>query len=317
MDNAFEFNSLKTTLLDSIPDSERLFAILDGARDPEIKARHLRLNLPFVSLYRGEPEETLGGVGPLLVCVDTTDLVTWLLRDGWGKSWGIFFTANVSLEDLRRHFRHFLLVRDPDGQELYFRFYDPRVLRVYLPTCTARETIQFLGPVSACLMESEDGSAIHECTVDGVATIPLASIGQTSRTVRRPPGAKYRRPHSRIKIREEQMTAFSTYMRRSFETRAQEHLRSTFAEAAAMPDDQLCSLVENAIDAASVYELSAESDVIVFLELELLYARKDGPTQFIWAKSVIGDTRASVEDKAARLRIARDRMDEEASKENG
>jgi hypothetical protein len=55
------------------------------------------------------------------------------------KHWGIFLTSRADLRSLRNHFRRFLMVLDPDGRKLYFRYYDPRVLRVYLPTCNAEE----------------------------------------------------------------------------------------------------------------------------------------------------------------------------------
>jgi hypothetical protein len=38
---------------------------------------------------------------------------------------------------MARRRRRFLRVKDEDG--LVFRFYDPRVMRVYLPTCAAGE----------------------------------------------------------------------------------------------------------------------------------------------------------------------------------
>ena len=41
-----------------------------------------------------------------------------------------------------------------------FRFYDPRVLRVYLPTCTGDEAEEFFGPVPEILAESEDGGSL-------------------------------------------------------------------------------------------------------------------------------------------------------------
>ena len=56
---------------------------------------------------------------------------------------------------MRRHLRHFLEVQLPDGKQVYFRFYDPRVLRVFLPTCTADEINQFFGPIKQYLMEDE------------------------------------------------------------------------------------------------------------------------------------------------------------------
>ena len=39
---------------------------------------------------------------------------------------------------------------------MYFRWYDPRVLSVYLPTCTAEEFAAIFGPVAAFFLESDD-----------------------------------------------------------------------------------------------------------------------------------------------------------------
>src|SRR5262249_44286008 len=134
---------------------ENLFAVLDSAREASLPKRLQQSSAEFVSLYRGEPEESLANVAPYLVRVDRNSRVTsWLLGEGWGNSWGVFLVASGSLEDLRRHLRHFLMVRSQDGKELYFRFYDPRVLRVYLPTCTAPELTHFFGPVTSFLLES-------------------------------------------------------------------------------------------------------------------------------------------------------------------
>jgi hypothetical protein len=47
------------------------------------------------------------------------------------------------------------MVHDPDGRRLYFRYYDPRVFRVYLPTCNAEEMEQVFGPVLSYQMEDE------------------------------------------------------------------------------------------------------------------------------------------------------------------
>ena len=41
---------------------------------------------------------------------------------------------------LRHHLKGFLRVRGESGQKMMFRYYDPRVLRVYLPTCNPIDT---------------------------------------------------------------------------------------------------------------------------------------------------------------------------------
>ena len=39
---------------------------------------------------------------------------------------------------------------------MYFRFYDPRVLRIFLPTCDAAQLKEFFGPVAHFICEDED-----------------------------------------------------------------------------------------------------------------------------------------------------------------
>jgi hypothetical protein len=45
---------------------------------------------------------------------------------------------------------------------LIFRYYDPRVLRVYLPTCWPAEVSTFFGPVSAFITGGDDPGEILE-----------------------------------------------------------------------------------------------------------------------------------------------------------
>ena len=48
------------------------------------------------------------------------------------------------------------MVYDPQGKPLYFRYYDPRVLRIYLPTCKESELKTVFGPVNSFYAEGED-----------------------------------------------------------------------------------------------------------------------------------------------------------------
>jgi hypothetical protein len=61
----------------------------------------------------------------------------------------------MELDAVRRHLRGFLIVHDPDGKPLYFRYYDPRVLRVFLSTCNAAELQEMFGPLSWYAVEAE------------------------------------------------------------------------------------------------------------------------------------------------------------------
>lgn len=133
-----------------------LFALLDAARAPEVPARLVEFNVEHASLFAGEMGELLKDVAPYLArCEQDSPLMQWLLEEGWGDSWGIFVSASLSLEELRRHFKRFLMVRDEAGKKYYFRFYDPRVLRVFLPTCTPREAAMFFGRIRQFLVEGD------------------------------------------------------------------------------------------------------------------------------------------------------------------
>ena len=148
-------------------DALRTYAVLDGARVPEL-VDHLYDDKPeFVCLYRGELEPDMVEVAPYLVRLNPdTPFTNWVLADGWGQSWGIFALSTVDLERLRRHFRSFLMVKSPDGRQLYFRYYDPRVLRVYLPTCNAEELRFVFGPVQCLLGESADSASLSQFELD-------------------------------------------------------------------------------------------------------------------------------------------------------
>jgi len=134
-----------------------VFAILDGAAVGDLLTPLYEHHPNFECLYRGELQPDIAEVVPYLVQLEPeTEFTKWLLDQGWGNHWGIFVFADADLPTMRRHFRRFLTVHDPDGKPLYFRYYDPRVLRVYLPTCNASELRTGFGPVAWFLLEDED-----------------------------------------------------------------------------------------------------------------------------------------------------------------
>jgi hypothetical protein len=134
------------------------YHLLDAARAETPNLREAqRRNPQFLSLYKGQSAQALAEVAPyLFTCERGTAFVRWLLEKGWGKSWGVFCEAEGDLAALERHFRKFLLVQKEGGGQLYFRYYDPRVLRIVLPTFDAGQLDEFFGPVKAYVLEDED-----------------------------------------------------------------------------------------------------------------------------------------------------------------
>jgi hypothetical protein len=145
------------------------FAVLDGARIEKLASTLEMHGAQAECLLAGKLEPSVARTAPYVLRLERdASFTTWLLERGWAKSYGIFVRAPLELNELRRHLKRFLVVAGPDGQRLFFRFYDPRVLRLYLPTLNAEETAQIFGPVRAYAMESADGRELLSFTPDAV-----------------------------------------------------------------------------------------------------------------------------------------------------
>jgi hypothetical protein len=152
------------------PRGEQVYWLLDGARDPAIVDLLRGGGLEYTCLFAGQLHPRLQAAAPYLVHLAAgTPTTNRLLRHGWGKAWGILIVAQAeqTLTQQRLHWKKFLRVHTEDGRELAFRFYDPRVLNRYLPTCTQEEFQVFLGRMTRVLAEVPGGSAIRAYARDG------------------------------------------------------------------------------------------------------------------------------------------------------
>lgn len=159
---------------------DSLYVILDAARDPRILPL-LRLSNEEHSCVYQDPPDDLIRVAPYLAPARSdSKLLRDLLRYGWGNSWGVFLASPQPMAEVRKHLRHFLMVDTERGKQ-YFRFYDPRVLRHYLPTCNPAETREFFGPLSSYLMEDEDPEVVLRFVphAAGVRREPVRWIGES------------------------------------------------------------------------------------------------------------------------------------------
>jgi len=146
-----------------------VYAVLDGASVEQLPQLLWEHEPEHVCLYRGELEPDMAAVAPYLVKLEYDGPFTKLVTEkGWGNHWGIFAVtpAEIDLRTMRMHFRRFLTVTDPEGKTIYFRYYDPRVFRVYLPTCNAQEIKVVFGPISSYMLEDEDSSVLLQFSFD-------------------------------------------------------------------------------------------------------------------------------------------------------
>ncbi len=139
-----------------------LYAILDACDEPRVPQKVRELGPErTVSLYRGWAEREYWAIATYLVQVDE-QLLDWIVDNLWEDPWGIFAVADTDLLSVRKHFRQFLTVEDPHGDQMYFRFYDPRVLSTFLNSCSNVDYRTLLGPLNAFLIPGETPACLAE-----------------------------------------------------------------------------------------------------------------------------------------------------------
>jgi hypothetical protein len=146
------------------------YILLDAARLGEQIHAAMELNPNHASLYKGRIEENLSDLGPYLFSIPQKEnFINWYAANGWGNAWGVLMESEASFEEIYKHFSKFLIVKTEAGEELYFRFYDPRVLKIFLPTCDKDQIIEFFGPVEKFIVENDSkDEAVEFSHADGV-----------------------------------------------------------------------------------------------------------------------------------------------------
>jgi hypothetical protein len=133
-----------------------LFAVLDAAQDDKVRELLAAGPDEVRSLYDEPAAREWEAVAPYLVRFGpASPLLPRVVAAGWGKSWGIFLSSSEPFDAVRRQLRRFLFVLD-GSRRVYFRYYDPRVLRHFLPACTLAEYQSFFGPITDYLIEGRE-----------------------------------------------------------------------------------------------------------------------------------------------------------------
>ncbi|XXX72634.1 DUF4123 domain-containing protein [Sorangium sp. So ce134] len=235
-------------LFPDLPDGDApgVYALVDGASDRRIHGLVTRSRLERCCLFEGNLPRELAEAAPYLARLDrAAPLARDLVRLGWGEGWGVFVVSRAGLEALRRHLRRFLRVVDHRGRRLVFRFHDPRVLRVYLPTCTRGEAAAFFGPALGFVMEGEARRFALEVRLEEGAlrcdrldleADPGAAAERS--TVALAPDEPPRAPGKVPQIRAAQMAAFQRHAEQGFVERAASFLRERTPEAIAGLDGE-------------------------------------------------------------------------------
>ena len=139
-----------------------LYGIVDSARNDEVFRFLITGDAQYRSLFEGTMDVQSYGVSGFLVeCKSESPLFQWMTSEAWGDHCCIYFISEASFDELFEHFQQFNRVYLEDDEVVLFRYYDPRVLRKYLPTCDDEEIDIFFGEVKIYFAESKDPGIMH------------------------------------------------------------------------------------------------------------------------------------------------------------
>jgi hypothetical protein len=212
----------------------------------------------------------------------------------------MFLKCDAHANTLKRHLRGFLMVRDPAGKRLVFRYYDPRVLRVYLPTCVDEELQSFFGPIGCFWTEGKAEQNMLEFRLHRgnlvQRTLSLAqaserAVSPASETA--PPDALPR--HGLLAIRQEQMAAFSRAELEKFEARTLARLLQSFPkQCGTLTESQLRNLIQYGIRRARTYRITSERDVSQYIDLMLRFGQDfDTDPRCAWAGYILANRKTA------------------------
>lgn len=142
-----------------------LYSVVDAAKDYRLAlASRDLLGEPLRPLFVDAPGH-MDRVGPYLARIPCTNRYPDYMKlwaDRMGDNGGILLLSSAWPKAIWSHLRTIFKVCDEKGDLFYFRFYDPRVIRTYLPTCTAKECRAFFGPVRRIFVEGEAAGVMNQ-----------------------------------------------------------------------------------------------------------------------------------------------------------
>lgn len=139
----------------------RWFAVIDCAQDPRLLSLVERC-AERQNLLAGPIDEMLARACPHLVAIDESEPLLGIWREhGVGKSWGIMIETELPFDRVRRHLRHFLQARLPDGSVGMFRFFDPRVFHIFAQAAPGEQLASLFAGLRQIAAEDDAGLPHH------------------------------------------------------------------------------------------------------------------------------------------------------------
>jgi hypothetical protein len=162
------------TLMDEHPQA-RWHAVVDGAvLEGLLDPLYALGKRQFACLLAGRIEADVAHVAPYLVALGPDNPLAGWLEARLSLPWGYVIESPLPFPALHLHLRRFSSTRGPRGEDLVFRFWDPRVLRSMPAILTAAQAAAFMEGISRIHLLDTDRTSSVEWDADAGKLLVLA-----------------------------------------------------------------------------------------------------------------------------------------------
>lgn len=288
-------------------ESPIVYAIFDGARDKRISEKVKQGELKYSCLYEGRLSYKMSQAAPYMVRLEKNHPETYQwIEQAWGNSWGIYMVTYppATLLSVRHNCRKVAVVRGPDGKPLVFRYYDPRVLRTYLPTCDDVEADKIFGPITEFVVEGDNAEQIHRFrrTTEGVQDINRGENSAELKPVIVESFFKKESSRSPLVLRREQMAEFGKKQLPKYIDQAESYITREFPEFAQQKKGLLREWIRLCYEQAKSYGMMTTRDHIKYINYICIFG-EDFVDEYAFAEEIL-NSNETAKSKLADLKAA-------------
>lgn len=160
-----------------------LYLLIDFANNDEyILNVKLKLFKYAVPLLKGTKDDSIKNAGPFIVQFNEEQKPVHEDLKEFGNY--VLLSSKSPIDQLANHFREFIY-QTVKEQEFFFRFWDPRVLQKFFPTCSLKQLDQFFRSVKIFLMkESANENAIgYFLSTEGKLNMEKSDLTKMGETI--------------------------------------------------------------------------------------------------------------------------------------
>ena len=134
------------------------YLLLDGAQIDNLMQTLYQLEPTpeFHWLYEGTRFAELTDAGPVLVATQPDSLLSQHFEKHWSTTAGVTLNSHAPVDKLIQHLTSLVHVGVHGGVNVLFRYYDPRILYLWLMDMSDRQRNSVLGPVAQFRLWSSD-----------------------------------------------------------------------------------------------------------------------------------------------------------------